>query len=108
MGKLPTGLDLGPSLRTHRKDARITQSRLAETAGLSERTVRALEQGSGTLESWNAALAALGLSLAGRNLPGGTTLGERLKTLRRRRRLSQEALANEVGVTRPTIRALER
>src|SRR4051812_23189558 len=108
MGKLPAGLDLGAELRTHRKAARITQARLAETAGLSERTVRALERGRGTLESWDAALAALGLSLAGRNLPGGTTRGERLRTLRRRRRLSQEALADLVGVTRPTIGALER
>src|SRR3954466_12518224 len=108
MGKLSAGLDLGPSLRTHRKAARITQPRLAEAAGLSERTVRALEQGRGTLASWDVVLAALGLGLAGRNLPGGTTLGERLRTLRRRRRLSQEALADQVGVTRPTIRALER
>lgn len=72
------------------------------------RTVRALEQGSGSLESWNLALVALGLGLAGRNLPGGKTPCERITTLRRRRGLSQQALARCVGVTRPTIGALER
>ena len=70
--------------------------------------MRALEQGSGTLDSWHAALRALGLRLSGRNLPGGETLGLRLTTLRRRRGLSQEALVRSVGVTKPTLGALER
>ena len=70
--------------------------------------MRALEQGSGTLDSWNAALAALKLTLAGRNLPGGTTLGKRLATLRRRRGIPQEELARMCGVTKPTIGVLER
>src|SRR4051794_22596614 len=108
MGKLSAGFDLGTELRRHRKTAGLTQPDLATKAGLAERTVRALEQGRGTLDSWDAALDALGLSLSGRNLPGGTTLGERLATLRRRRRLSQEDLARSVGVTRPTLGALER
>ena len=108
MDKLPAGFDLGTALRTHRKTAGLTQPDLATKAGLAERTVRGLERGSGTLDSWHAALDALGLRLAGRNLPGGTTLGERLRTLRRRRRLSQEDLARCVGVTRPTLGVLER
>ncbi len=108
MGKLSAGFDLGAELRTYRKTAGLTQPDLAAKAGLAERTVRALEQGSGTLDSWDAALDAIGLSLSGRNLPGGTTLGKRLTTLRRRRGLSQQALARCVGVTRPTLGALER
>src|SRR5687767_2898070 len=108
MGKLPAGFGLGAELQTHRKRARLTQPDLARAAGLAERTVRALERGTGTLDSWDAALDALGVRLAGRNLPGGATLGGRLATLRRRRGLSQEALARCVGVTKPTIGALER
>jgi phage N-6-adenine-methyltransferase len=108
MGKISADFDLGSELRSHRKTARLTQAELAQTARLAERTVRALEQGSGTLESWSSALESLGLHIAGRNLPGGTTLGEQLATLRRRRRLSQESLARSVAVTRPTIGALER
>jgi transcriptional regulator with XRE-family HTH domain len=108
LGKLSAGSDLGAALRTHRKAAGLTQPGLATKAGLSERNVRALEQGHGTLGSWGAALGALGLTLSGRNLPGGTTTGECLATLRRRRGLSQETLARGVGVTKPTVGALER
>lgn len=108
MGKLPAGFDLGTQLRTQRKAAGITQPELASKAGVAERTVRALEQGTGTLDSWDAVLNALGLVIRGRNLPGGETIGERLVTLRRRRGLSQEAVARSVGVTKPTIGALER
>ena len=108
MGKLSAGFDPGGELRRHRQAAGLTQPALSLKAGLAERTVRALERGSGTLESWGAALDAMGLVLCGRNLPGGKTTGVRLTTLRRRRGLSQEALARSVGVTKPTIGVLER
>jgi phage N-6-adenine-methyltransferase len=58
--------------------------------------------------TWHAALDALKLTLVGRNLPGGKTLGMQLATLRRRRGISQAALARMAGVTKPTIGALER
>ena len=108
MGKLSAGFDLATELRALRRASRLTQATLAAKAALAERTVRALEHGSGTLDSWDAALKALGLRLSGRNLPGGATLGLRLTTLRRRRGLSQETLARSVGVSRPTLGALER
>jgi phage N-6-adenine-methyltransferase len=108
LGKFSAGSHLGAELRRHRKSACLTQADLARSARLAERTVRALERGSGTLDSWRSALEALGLVLVGRNLPGGDGLGDRLLTLRRRRRLSQEALARLAGVTKPTIGALER
>src|SRR5512135_2869955 len=108
MDQLSTDLRLGSSLREQRKRARWTQAELATHAGLTAKTVGLLERGSGNLDSWDAALRALGLRLSGRNLPGGATLGQRLMTLRRRRGLSQEALARSVGVTKPTLGALER
>ena len=108
MGKLSAGFDLATELRAQRRASRLTQAALAAKADLAERTVRALEQGSGSLDSWHAAVRALGLRLSGRNLPGGETLGLRLTTLRRRRGLSQEALAHSVGVSKPTLGALER
>ena len=88
--------------------ARMTQASLAASANIAVRTVRLLEQGRGTLNSWQAALDALGLIHSGRNLPGGETLGRRIATLRRRRKLSQESLAELADVTKPTIGALER
>ena len=108
MRKLPLHSDLGNDLRNHRKTRRMTQAALAVAAELSTPTVRLLERGRGNLESWHAAARALGLELAGRNLPGGASLGERLATLRRRRRLGQRELARLAGVTEPTIGTLER
>jgi phage N-6-adenine-methyltransferase len=87
--------------------ARITQAELARSCGLSVPTVRLLEAGRGNLDSWRAALDHLGLELVGRNLPPGESLGSKLASLRRRRRLSQRELADLVGVSQPTIVALE-
>src|SRR3954462_2073497 len=87
--------------------ARTTQAELARSCGLSVPTVRLLEVGRGNLDSWHAALQHLGLGLIGRTLPPGESLGSKLASLRRRRRLSQRELADLVGVSQPTIVALE-
>lgn len=108
MGKESADFGLGAELRQHRKALRLTQAAVAKAASVAERTVRDLEQGGGTLASFLAVLAALELTIAGRNLPGGSTPGERLATLRRRRGYSQASLARTLNVSRPTIRALER
>jgi transcriptional regulator with XRE-family HTH domain len=101
-------LSLGSDLRKHRRERRMTQAALAALSGLSAPTVRLLERTRGTLASWDAALAALGLAVAGRNLPAGATLGQRLAALRRRRGFSQRGAAALAGVTPPTVLALER
>jgi len=106
--KPPLHSGLGPDLRGHRKAARITRARLAGETGLSVPTIRLLEAGRGNLDSWLAVLEHLGLELAGRNLSGGDSLGVRVATLRRRRGLSQRELAALVGVSHPTVVALER
>src|SRR4051794_20409733 len=106
--KLPLLSGLGPDLRRHRKAARITQAELAQETDLSVPTIRLLEDGRGNLDSWRAVLEHLDLELTGRNLPGGTSLGERLATLRGRRGLSQRELAEMADVSQPTLVALER
>lgn len=106
--KLPLHSGLGRNLRRHRKSTRITQAKLAGETGLSIPTIRFLEGGRGNLDSWQAVLEQLGLELAGRNLPGGSSLGERLTILRRRRGLSQRELAKLIDVTQPTLIALEK
>ena len=95
-------------LRKHRKAMKLTQGEVAARAGLAERTVRLLEQSRGNLDSWWTVLEHLGLELVGRNLPAGSTLGQRLARLRRHRGLSQRELAALIEVTQPTIVALER
>jgi transcriptional regulator with XRE-family HTH domain len=93
---------IGSDLRRHRKERHITQAELAARAGLSVPTVRQLERTRGHLASWNAALAALGLEIVGRNLPQAETFGRRIATLRRRRGFSQRTLAALADVTPPT------
>jgi phage N-6-adenine-methyltransferase len=106
--QLPLHSGLGPALRIHRKSARVSQGELARRTGLSVPTVRLLESGRGNLVSWRAALTALGLELAGRNLPAEGSLGRSLATLRRRRGLGQRELAGLVGVAQRTVLDLER
>jgi transcriptional regulator with XRE-family HTH domain len=108
MVKLPLLSGLGPELRKHRKQQRLTQARLAASTHLSVPTVRLLEQTRGQLTSWQAALDALRLEVTGRNLPPGASLGNRIAALRRSRGLSQRQLAELADVTPPTIIAIER
>ena len=108
MDKLSAVFDIGEELRRFRKKSGLTQPDLAKAANIAERTVRAVEKGQGTIDSCKALLDALEISVEGRNLPSGETLGKRLCVLRRRRKLSQAALAELVGVSKPTIGSLER
>ena len=108
MLKLPLHSVLGSDLRKHRKTTRITQAELAAGTGLSVPTIRLLEVGGGNLDSWQKVLDHLDLELTGRNLPGGSTLGQRLARLRRHRGMSQRELAALIKVSQPTLIALER
>jgi len=54
------------------------------------------------------ALSALSLTVEGRNLPPGQTVGHRIVSLRKRRHLSQRKLASLTHSTQPTIIAIEK
>ncbi|MCW2135155.1 helix-turn-helix transcriptional regulator [Arthrobacter sp. VKM Ac-2550] len=58
--------DVGKRIRAARKEAGLTQKDLADLAGTSERTVRAIETGTGnpTLAAVAATANVLGLRLA--------------------------------------------
>src|SRR3954463_11910255 len=86
----------------------MTQAELAFEVGLTEKTIRLLEHGSGNLATWDAVLEHLKLEVVGRNLPAGPSLGQKLATLRKSRGLSQRELAAMAEVSEPTIIALER
>jgi phage N-6-adenine-methyltransferase len=98
---------LGASLRRARKDLGYTQADLAKACGLTRSTVQQLERGHGRLASYHRALAALGLEIAGRNLPKGEELGSQLAQLRKRRRLSQRELAELLEIAPNTVLSLE-
>lgn len=99
---------IGKFLRQARKKRRLTQFELVEKAGLSVSTLRLLEGGRGNLSSWGKALSALSLVVEGRNLPPGEAIGQRVAALRKRRHLSQRALASLAATTPPTLVALEK
>ena len=90
---------LGRELQGTRKALGLPQCRVAASASLSVPTVRLLERGRGNISSWERVLSALNVELVGRNLPPGVSLGARVATLRKRRGLSQRALAAIVGTT---------
>lgn len=58
--------EVGGRIRATRKEAGLTQKDLADLAGISERTVRAIETGTGNpaLAAVSAAANVLGLRLA--------------------------------------------
>jgi len=108
MIKVPCQNRIGKFLREARKERRLTQLALAANADISVPTLRFLENGRGNLSSWQKALSALSLVVEGRNLPPGEFVGQRIAALRKRRNLSQRAMASLAGTTQPTIIALEK
>ena len=100
-------MSLGSHLKRERKDRQLTQSDLAQQAQVAIPTLRLLEQGQGNLTSFWAVLSTLNLDIAGRNLPPGQHIGERLITLRKRKGVSQRELIKLIGVSQPTLIELE-
>ena len=96
----------GDYIREHRGKRLLTQAQLAELAGINRDTVGEIEVGRGSLQSLGAVMGVLNLIMIG--LPRGRTVGERIARKRRGRRYSQRKLARLVGVSPPTISALEQ
>lgn len=95
-----------PLIAQTRRSRGMTQADLAQIIQVSIPTVRALERGEGSLRLLGRAMQALGLGW------GWVRQGENSATLlaarRREKGLSQAALAQRAGCSRPTIIALER
>jgi transcriptional regulator with XRE-family HTH domain len=99
---------LGDALRQVRKSRQLTQCAVAKLGGVSVPTIRPPERGRGNLRTWAAILDVLGVELVGRNLPAGEHIGWRVAALRTRWGLGQRGVAALVGVSQPTLIALER
>ena len=59
---------LGPTLKASRKLAKLTQSALADLAGIHRNALLAVEAKRGSLATLNLIAAALGLEVSGRGL----------------------------------------
>jgi phage N-6-adenine-methyltransferase len=99
---------LGKALRSARKKAGLRQADLARKTGLSNPAIGNLEHSKGNLATWNRVLAKLQLGVRGRNLPAASSVGKSVQLLRKRRSLSGRELAAAIGVSHPSIVALER
>src|SRR4029453_9901085 len=99
---------LGSHLKRERKNQKLTQGDLAQQAQVAIPTLRLLESGQGNLTTFWQVLEALNLEITGRNLPAGAMIGERIVTLRRRKGMSQRALASIIETTQPTLIILEK
>jgi phage N-6-adenine-methyltransferase len=100
---------LGNELKLARTAAGLSQTVLAERAGVSLSTIRQAESGEGRLDSYMKAAAALGLSIGSRMpLPSAPTVGQQLGVYRLRlAKFSQRGVARAAGITPPTVAAIE-
>lgn len=99
---------LGKALRSARKRAGLRQADLARKTGFSVPTIGNLEHSKGNLATWSLVLSKLKLVLRGRNLPAASSIGKSVRLLRKRRAISGRELALSMGVSHPTLVALER
>lgn len=114
----PTRTDLADRVQALRLAKGLTQADLAAQIGLTERSVRYIENGKTRLPSLatvDALAAVLGVEpdrlivhpARGKPPKPVSELGERLRFLRQQRGLSQDELAARIGKARSSIRNLE-
>ena len=93
-------------LSATRRARSLTQADVASMAQISLPTLRALERGEGGVHALVAVMAVLGLRWGW--APDRTQAAAMLAARRRAKGLSQAELAVCIGVSRPTVIALER
>jgi len=97
---------LGSLIKQHRRRLLLTQSDLANQSNLNLKTIRALENDSGTIKNLQGVLRCLRLEIAG--LPKGDDIGSKLRSARNNKKWSQRKLAEKSNLTQPTIVQLEK
>lgn len=94
------------SIRQARSAHALSISQVADLTGLDPETVAAVEGGRGKVASFVAVITSLGLTV--RNCPDGSSLGKWIKKLRTVRGWSLATLAENAGLSKPTLINLER
>ncbi len=98
---------IGIQLKNARKSAKLTQSNIAITLNVSTPTIRQAEHGLGTYTGFMKIAKVLGLELFGRNLKNKLQLGDGLKLLRQRQKISIRHLSAITGIHADTIKSIE-
>lgn len=93
-------------MRQARRAAGLSQQQLAERLGKTVQVIKRLEAGVGSVRTLLTVMATLEFRVSG--LGSGSTLGEQLCDLRRKRALTLADLAYRSGLSRTTIAGLER
>src|SRR3954454_16073071 len=100
-------MDFASTIHHARTSAGLSQADLAAKAECSIHAVWEVEnRANGSVLLLERLVTALGLRFAG--MGTGSSFGERVRTMRRRRGWSQETLAERAGVSVPAIIRLEK
>lgn len=91
-----------------RSDLGITRTDLARRSGCSVPTVKSVEAGRGSITSMLNVVGALGGSFTWPDRNPDEPLGQSLASARRQSGMSQRTMAAMIGVTQPTVVAIER
>jgi transcriptional regulator with XRE-family HTH domain len=101
-------MDISHIIAELRSNLGITRSEVARRSGCSGPTVRSVESGGGSIASMLSITGALGALLTWPDRNPVEPLGASLAVARRRAGMSQRTMAAMIGVTQPTIVAMER
>lgn len=93
-------------LREARRSTGWSQKTLAEQIGINAQVIKRLERGVGTVTTLIAVMAALDYRLTG--LGPGKDLPDQLRNRRVKRAMTLETAASRAGLSRATVRNLER
>lgn len=99
-------MDLGAAARSARRAVGMTQSDLAERAGVSRQAIALLESNRGRVSTLRAASRHIQFRIA--NLARGDEFELQVRTARHRLKLTQAALAQRAGLSIPTVRSVEK
>ncbi|WP_148649445.1 DNA N-6-adenine-methyltransferase [Novosphingobium barchaimii] len=98
-------MQIGKAIRDARKAAGLSQHQASALAGVSARALWTLEKGGGAIETFHLVTKVLDFRIAG--LPRGSSLAQRLRLARKKRRWPQAEVARRANLTAATVRALE-
>ena len=99
-------MDIGGALRSGREHWKLTQSELGKLAGMSRQAVAEVEHNQGRVATFYRLQTHVPISFTG--LPSGaSSLGERLRLARERRKLSLRRVSARAEIAANTIREIE-
>lgn len=101
-------MNIGITYRNARNALGLSKAELSRRTGLSQPTIRNIETSSASLRSANTIMPILQLRWAWQFPDDHLPLGQSLAAIRRDQSISQRKMASYIGVSLPTVQALEQ